>query len=251
MLLVCLKYYIEMFLDPLPADAKPSILFRAECSSNTSFREGYLCARKRDKSPPSRKDFDDHLSWNQKPTRFLSFGTWRRAMQQRKILEDEGRVDIVVIAVWVEGLAGVYSAEEAASRLEYIDTGLGPRKSPHYEEYLVEGGIAADEYRILAVFEGGGLEHDAVFEYPSYRIQATIPSLCFLGRGSSYALEDIEHEIYSHSGVRDDMKRDVLVEAITGNQLFFPTLRYKYPGQSENLAHHRTKSITNQGCRKT
>ncbi|CDM32749.1 unnamed protein product [Penicillium roqueforti FM164] len=75
-----------------------------------------------------------------------------------------------MIAVWVEGLVGVYSAEEAASRLEYIDIGLGLRKSPHYKEYLIEGGIATDEYRILAVFEGGGLEYDAVFEYPSYRI---------------------------------------------------------------------------------
>ncbi|CDM32748.1 unnamed protein product [Penicillium roqueforti FM164] len=62
MLLVCLKYYIEMFLNLLPADTKLSILFRAECSSNISFREGYLYIRKRDKSLLSRKDFDNYFS---------------------------------------------------------------------------------------------------------------------------------------------------------------------------------------------
>ncbi|CDM32645.1 unnamed protein product [Penicillium roqueforti FM164] len=69
-----------------------------------------------------------------------------------------------------KGLAGVYSAEEAASRLKYIDTGLGPRKSPYYKEYLIKGGIATNKYRILAVFEGEGLKHNTIFEYPSYRI---------------------------------------------------------------------------------
>ena len=108
--------------------------------------------------------------------------------------------------MWVEGLVGVYSAEEAASRLEYIDIGLGLRKSPHYKEYLVKGGIAANEYRILTVFEGGGLEYNTIFECPSYRIQATIPSLYFLRRRLSYTLEDIEYRIYSYSGVRDNMK---------------------------------------------
>lgn len=46
----------------------------------------------------------------------------------------------------------------------------------HHDEYLVEGGIVADEYRILAVFEGGGMERDVVFECPFYRSPTTIPS---------------------------------------------------------------------------
>jgi hypothetical protein len=29
--------------------------------------------------PPSWQEFDDQLSWKRKTTRFLSFGTWKRA----------------------------------------------------------------------------------------------------------------------------------------------------------------------------
>lgn len=213
-----------MFVRPLSANAKPSVLFRAECSSNTSLREGYLCARRTVyKGPPSWQNFDDHLSWNRKPTRFLSFGTWKRAMQRRKNLESEGKRDVVLIAVWTKGLAGVYSAEEAASKLGYSDTGLDRRRTlwHHRDEYLIEGGIAADEYRILAVFEGGGPEHEIVFEYPLYRVPAMIPSGFFPGRRSGNALQDIACEIYSHSGAFDDMKRDELVKAITRNPGFF------------------------------
>ncbi|KAL4934966.1 hypothetical protein BDV06DRAFT_234851 [Aspergillus oleicola] len=173
-----------MFVYPLSDHAKPSLLFRTECSSNTSFREGYL-----------------------------------RAMQRRKTLEEEKETDIVVIAVWVEHLSGVYSAEEVAARLGYSDTGLDPRRKlwHHRDEYLVEGGIAADEYRILAVFEGGGPEHDVVFECPFYRISATIPSGFFPGRRSNNALVDIEDEIYSHE----------LVKAINGTPQFLFTMQYK------------------------
>ncbi|BCR83531.1 uncharacterized protein ACHE_10933A [Aspergillus chevalieri] len=204
--------------------------------SNTATKNG-LRANSTYKGPPSWQNFDDHLSWNRKPTRFLSFGTWKRAMQRRKELEREGKTDIVVIAVWVEHLSGVYSAEEVAARLGYSDTGLDRRRKlwQHRDEYLVEGGIVADEYRVLAIFEGGGPERNVVFACPFYDISTTIPSGFFPGRRSNNALEDIEYEIYSHSGVRDDMKRDELVKAITGNPQFFPTIRYKYPGQSETL----------------
>ncbi|CRG91094.1 hypothetical protein PISL3812_08142 [Talaromyces islandicus] len=208
-----------MFVRPLSANDQPSVLFRAECSSNTSFKEGYLCARKTIYGdPPSWQEFDDHLSWTRKPTRFLSFGTWRRAMRRQRHLESEREKDIVVVAVWVKHLAGVYSAEEAASTLGYCDTGLDPTRKlcHHHDEYLVDGGIAADEYRILAVFEGGGPERNVIFTCPFYQISTTIPNTFFPGRRSNNALEDIEDEIYSHSGVRDNTKRDMLIKAISG-----------------------------------
>lgn len=146
-----------------------------------------------------------------------------------------------MVAVWAKGLAGVCSAEDAASRLGYSDTGLDIRKKlyPHCDEYLLEGGLAADEYRILAVFEGGGRERDVIFECPFYRIKVTIPSGFFLRWRSYNALGDIEDEIYSHSGVRDDKKRDELVKAIAGNPQFFPALRYKYSGHSKNPSYHQ------------
>ena len=65
-------------------------------------------------------------------------------------------MNVVVIAVWARGLAGVYSAEEAAFRLGSSDTGLDKNRKlrHHRDEYPLEGGIAAEEYRILAVFGG-------------------------------------------------------------------------------------------------
>lgn len=151
-------------------------------------------------------------------------------MAQRKYLESTRERDIVVIAVWTKGLASVYSAEEVARRLGYSDIGLDPKRKlqPHRDEYLVEGCIAADEYRILAIFEGGGTERVVVFECPFiYQASTTIPNEFFPGRRSSNALEDIEDEIYYHSGVRNDMKRDVLVQAITGWHQFFPIIHYE------------------------
>ncbi|PYH96879.1 hypothetical protein BO71DRAFT_374435 [Aspergillus ellipticus CBS 707.79] len=194
-----------MFVYPLSGHAKPSLLFRAECSSNTSFREGYLA---RDSYP-------------------LAHGGG--PCSDGKTLEGERETDIIVIAVWVEHLLGVYSAEEVAARLGYSDNGLDPHRKlwHHRDEYLVEGGIAADEYRIITIFKGGGPEHDVVFEYPFYRIQATILSGFFHGRRSNNVLVDIEDEIYSRSGVRDDIKRDQFVKAITGTPQFLFTMQYK------------------------
>jgi hypothetical protein len=117
---------------------------------------------------------------------------------------------------WAEDLAGVYSAEEAAYMLGYSDAGPNPQKRlrNHHDEYLVEGGVAADEYHILAIFEGGGPERDVAFECSFYRISSIIPGGYFPGRRSNDALEDVE----------DDKKRDELVKAISGRPRTFPTL---------------------------
>ncbi|KAL5360336.1 hypothetical protein BJX96DRAFT_70238 [Aspergillus floccosus] len=55
---------------------------------------------------PSPQDIDNHLSRTRTPTPFLSFsGSWRRGLQRREALEDQGQPDIVLIAVWATGLA--------------------------------------------------------------------------------------------------------------------------------------------------
>lgn len=46
---------------------------------------------------------------------------------------------------------------------------------------------------------------------------------------------DIEDEIYSRSGVRDDMKRDGLARAITGTRQFLLTMKYNCRGQNSTL----------------
>ena len=153
----------------------------------------------------------------------------------------ERKTDIIVIAVWTENLPGVYSAARIAARLEYSDTGRdrGRRMRHHRDEYLVEGGIAAvDEYRVLAIFEGGGPPRNVVFKYPSYYISATLPSGFSPGRRTGDALRDIEYEIYGHSGVHDDTKRDRLVRAITGTPEFSLSrtiVPAKCPGQMKHL----------------
>ncbi|RAK79180.1 uncharacterized protein BO72DRAFT_400561 [Aspergillus fijiensis CBS 313.89] len=211
-----------MTVQPLSGNSKPLVLFRAECERNSSFIEGYVCARRTNyEGPPSLQEFDDHLSWRRVPTRFLSFGTWKRALQRRKQLENELEENIVVIAVWAEHMTRVFSAKEAATRLAYRDPEL------YGEEYLVEGGIVADDYRVLAVFEGGGPARNVVFAWPFYEASTTIPSEFFPGLRSHNALEDIADEIYSRLGVRDDRKRDELVKAILGSPWFFPAIRYQ------------------------
>lgn len=220
-----------MDLYELSADGKPSILFRVECLANRSFNHrGDLCSRRTDHGgAPRQHDFDNHLSWERKPTGLLSFSSsWGRTMRRRKMLEDSKKEGIVVIAVWTKDLTGVYSAEKVALMLEYPDTESSCRKRlpNHLDEYLVEGGIAADEYRILAVFEGGGTERVVTFECPFYKNSTIIPSEFFPGKRSNDALKDIEDEIYRRTGVRDDMKRDELVKGIMGRPHVFPTFLY-------------------------
>ncbi|KAL2005968.1 hypothetical protein VTN00DRAFT_9622 [Thermoascus crustaceus] len=149
-------------------------------------------------------------------------------MQWRELLERNGEKDIMVIAVWARDLPGVYDAEKVASGLGYSDTGSDNRRKlrHHHDEYLVEGGIAADDYHILALFEGGGPDRDVVFECPFYTISTKIPSGFLPGKGSKSPMEDIEDKIYSHTGVRDDMKRDQLMKAISGTPYAFPDIMY-------------------------
>lgn len=80
-----------------------------------------------------------------------------------------------------------------------------------------------------------GPPRNIVFECPFYRILATLPGGFFPGKRSHNALRDIEDEIYSRSGVRDDMKRDGLARAITGTPQFLLTMKYNCPGQNSTL----------------
>lgn len=124
-------------------------------------------------------------------------------------------------------MSGVCSAEEVAARLGYSDTGLDPHRKlwHHRDEYLVEGGIVADEYRVLAIFEGGVPPRNAVTECPFYRIPATILSEFFPRRRSNNVFGGyMEGECNNCSGVRDNMKRDELVKAITGTPQILLTM---------------------------
>ncbi|KAL4754366.1 hypothetical protein BDW72DRAFT_190228 [Aspergillus terricola var. indicus] len=128
-------------------------------------------------------------------------------MKRHQRLQEENRADIVVIAIWVKDLPGLYSAEDVAKQLGYPESGpktsQGTTISAHRDEYLVEGDIAPDEHRILTIFEGGGPDRTVVFESSFYQITTTIPDEVFPGRRSGNALQDVEDEVRYRLGVRD------------------------------------------------
>ncbi|KAL4761373.1 uncharacterized protein BDW70DRAFT_168115 [Aspergillus foveolatus] len=210
-----------MAFKPLTEGERPCVLFRAEHRSNTSLRDGYILPRERkDFGGATVNDFHNHLVGVRTATPFVSFGSWSRAMHWRRILQTQNRADIVIIAIWVKDLPGLYSAEDVAQQLGYPKSGSEPNRratiSAHHGEYLVEGGIKPDEYRILAIFEGGGLDRTVVFESRFCQITTTIPDGFFPGRRLGNALQDIQDEIWSRLGVRNEKKRDELVKAISG-----------------------------------
>ncbi|KAL6229069.1 P-loop containing nucleoside triphosphate hydrolase protein [Aspergillus navahoensis] len=147
-------------------------------------------------------------------------------------MEWDKEEDIVVVAVWAKGLTNVYNALDAATTLGYTDTGTDPVRNiwDHRQEFLVDNGITADEYRILAVFEGGGESRLVEFECPLYRIVTVVPNKFFCGRRTEDALADIEDEILYCTGMRDDLKRDELMKAIANISpapFSFPTIIYQ------------------------
>jgi len=146
---------------PLPYGQRPQILFRVEHSKNSSFRN-YNMVSRGPSIPPTPVAFDNHLSWNRRMnTPFLSFfNSWIKALRRRKWLLDQGARDVVIIVIWAEDLHYLYQAEDIATTLGYNDSGQDRRRRlrNHWHEYLVWGGIFADDYRILAVFRGDGPE---------------------------------------------------------------------------------------------
>lgn len=62
----------------------------------------------------------------------------------------------MIIAIWSKGLPNVYDAFEVAEWLGFEERSQDKRRrlEHHRDEYLVLGEISADEYRILAVFDG-------------------------------------------------------------------------------------------------
>ncbi|KAI0855006.1 hypothetical protein F4860DRAFT_520297 [Xylaria cubensis] len=129
---------------------KLSLGFRVEYNRNSTFRgsPGSMIPR----NPERGLDvgaFRDHFDWNcRRGGPFISFfGEWRRALRWRSTLIGLGYRDMVVIAVWLDDLE-VFDASDIAR-----DIGC-QKVSWHENEYLLHGGIHAEQYRILAMFRG-------------------------------------------------------------------------------------------------
>lgn len=103
--------------------------------------------------PLTREAFANCLSWKKVDTPLIPFTTiWEKAMRRRGELLEDGRKQIVIIAVWAKGLQNVYNAREVAEMLGNDNGNIN--KWNHNDEYLIYGGIPANDYRLLAMFVG-------------------------------------------------------------------------------------------------
>lgn len=87
----------------------------------------------------------------------------------------------MIIAVWAKDMHHLYKAEDIATALGYNNSGQDRRRKLAYfrHEYLVWGGIAADDYRILGVFSGDGPERSVLLRSLTnitHIFQASLPS---------------------------------------------------------------------------
>jgi hypothetical protein len=204
---------------PLPDGQRPQILFRVEHSDNSSFRNHDMVSR--DPSiPPTPVVFDKHLSWNPNSnTPFLSFfNSWAKALSRRKWLLGQGARDVRIIAVWAEDIQHLYRAEGIATALGYNNSGQDRRRRlmNHRYEYLVWGGIAADDYRILVVFPGDGPERSVSLLSLTNSVEASLPGDFVSSTARPDVSAELLIEIWSCTGVKDKYKHNVLVAYMGG-----------------------------------
>lgn len=101
---------------------------------------------------------ENHLSWKPVRTPFVSFfRSWERALKWREHLIERKGKGIMIVAVWLKDLSGVYNAYNIAQCLidhQGPSSSSGLRRNLAYfrGELLVQGGIDYTEYRILACF---------------------------------------------------------------------------------------------------
>ncbi|KAJ8070714.1 hypothetical protein OCU04_001085 [Sclerotinia nivalis] len=212
-------------ITPLPRNRRPSILFRVEHSGNSSFRvknSGNSSFNKNDSMlsrnfqdpdqnplPPTHKNFHAHLAWDHTPTPFLSFfNTWSEALKRRNWLLNQKYTGISIIAIKAQTLSNLYSAYEVATLLGYPQDKLGR----HRREYLVWGGIPADDYRILAIFDGDGSEK-AVSLFGG-TVEVVLPGNWARDTVGEDLREKLLEEIYILTGVWDVDIRNYLMECM-------------------------------------
>lgn len=107
----------------------------------------------------------------------------------------------MIIAIWAKGLRNVYDASEVAEMLGYNNGGRNRRN--HDDEYLIHRGISADDYRLLAVFDGQE-ERDVTLGVPGLIGSTTVPDEFMTTAPGATAQEKLENTIYMHTGIRGE-----------------------------------------------
>lgn len=118
-----------------------------------------------------------------------------------------GAEEVVIVAVWLNGLPSVYDALRIAED-------LGLDNLDRFEnEVLVYAGIPADSYRILALFHGNGNIKEAVLHLDGLNTDIYIPGEFIDGvsikryiGGKPDATELLRDELYTRTGTSDDAK---------------------------------------------
>ncbi|KAL5585263.1 hypothetical protein FOVSG1_014652 [Fusarium oxysporum f. sp. vasinfectum] len=218
----------------LPEAVDALIGFRVEChDKNCGFASQHSIdfSSIRPRCYISDDDFwqaaEDHLSWKHIRTPFVSFfRSWESALNWRKRLIERGGREIIIIAVWLKDLSEVYDAYNIAQRLlGRKDLNSSSRLRRNLDcfrgELLVQGGIDYMEHRILACFEGDSLEIERrsispLIKFPERSLVVSIPrgTLPTYGNSNLSITQQLEYEMLSLTGVRNDAKLCVLVLAM-------------------------------------
>ena len=200
---------------PSPLRTPPVVLLQAECHDknlltyNGTFKDSNMIARDPNR-PITGEAFDDCLSWKKTKTPFIPCtNNWRRALRWRRKLIEKGGKDIVIIAIWSKKLCNVYDAYDVAKSLGYRDGSSNPRKrlENHLDEYLIFGGFLADEYRVLAIFNGQNEQENIALSVLGMRGSATISDAFMTAVPGRTANEKLENEIYQHTGIRGESEQ--------------------------------------------
>ncbi|KAF5617978.1 uncharacterized protein FTJAE_12418 [Fusarium tjaetaba] len=248
----------------LPEAVDALIGFRVEChDKNCDFASQHSInfSSIRPRCYISDDDFwqaaENHLSWKRDRTPFVSFfRSWERALNWRKRLIEKKGKGIMIVAVWLKDLSGVYDAYNIAQCL--IDhegpsssSELRPKLAYFRGELLVQGGIDYTEYRILACFKGDSpqIERRSIsplLKNPERSLVVSIPrgTLPIYGNSNLSTTQQLEYEMLSLTGVRNDAKLCALVLAMCDCGMEMKEENKKMTIEStEYCGHYMSKSV--------
>ncbi|KAF4437744.1 hypothetical protein FACUT_5459 [Fusarium acutatum] len=142
------------YLCKLPEAVDALIGFRVECHDKTcgfASQHPINFSSIRPRGYVSDDDFwqtaENHLLWKPVRTPFVSFfRSWERALNWRKHLIERGSRGIIIVAVWLKDLSGVYDAYNIAQHLparkdSNSSSELRRKLNGFRGELLVQGGI--------------------------------------------------------------------------------------------------------------
>ncbi|KID90370.1 hypothetical protein MAJ_10966, partial [Metarhizium majus ARSEF 297] len=146
--------------------------------------------------------------WTGSP--LISFFTnWNAALRRRQRMIDEGATEVLIIAVWLKGLPGVYDAYSIASALDLRNNN---NLDPFLHEVWIHGGISADSYRILAMFHGTDNLEELALRVDGLTMMVWIPGgFIHAARARTYngrpdATDTLRNEIQARTGIIDNTK---------------------------------------------